>query len=104
MTSSNSGGKGQRTSPARQPRAATLCVHAGSHVDRDTGAVCTPIFASTAYAYPNPANQNIYPRYFNVPNQRVINRTLAALEGAEDALVFSSGMAAISTLLLQLIS
>jgi cystathionine beta-lyase/cystathionine gamma-synthase len=41
----------------------------------------------------------VYPRYFNVPNQRVVARKLAALEQGEDAVVFGSGMAAISTLL-----
>lgn len=85
--------------PGRPLRPSTLCIHAGTHLDQTTGGACSPIFTSTAYAYPNPANENIYPRYFNVPNQRVINRKLAALEQGEDALVFGSGMAAISTLL-----
>ena len=81
-------------------RQATLCVHAGTHVDERTRGVNSPIFTSTAYAYPNPANENVYPRYFNVPNQAVIGRKLAALEQGEEGLVFGSGMAAISTLLL----
>ena len=79
---------------------ATLCVHAGTYLDKATGGACSPIFTSTAYAFPNPANANIYPRYFNTPNQQVINRKLAALEKGEAAVVFGSGMAAISTLLL----
>jgi len=78
----------------------TLCIHAGTYLDRETGGACSPIFTSTAYAFPNAANQNVYPRYFNTPNQQVINRKLAALEQGEAALVFGSGMAAISTLLL----
>lgn len=86
-------------SPVHSLRPSTLCVHAGTYLDHTTGGACSPIFNSTAFAYPNPANENIYPRYFNVPNQRVINRKLAALEQGEDALVFGSGMAAISTLL-----
>ncbi len=85
---------------ARSLRPSTLCLHAGTHLDKATGGACSPIFTSTAYAYPNSANENIYPRYFNTPNQRVIARKLAALEQGEDALVFGSGMAAISTLLL----
>ncbi len=85
--------------PTRTLGLATLCVHAGTHIDEKTGGVNTPIFTSTAYAYPNPANENVYPRYFNVPNQRVIAQKLAALEKAEDGVVFGSGMAAISTLL-----
>src|SRR5689334_10793231 len=78
----------------------TLCVHAGTHEDENTGGVNTPIFTSTSYRYPNPADENIYPRYFNVPNQRVVAAKVAALEKGEDALVFGSGMAAISTLLM----
>lgn len=77
----------------------TLCVHAGTYHHAQTGGVNTPVFTSTAYAFPNPANDNIYPRYFNVPNQGSIATKVAALEGAEDGLVFGSGMAAISTLL-----
>lgn len=83
----------------RSLRPSTLCIHAGTHLDATTGGACSPIYTSTAYAFPNPANANIYPRYFNTPNQRVINRKLAALEQGEEALVFGSGMAAISTLL-----
>ncbi|MCL4179057.1 MAG: aminotransferase class I/II-fold pyridoxal phosphate-dependent enzyme [Verrucomicrobia bacterium] len=88
------------TVPEPQLRPATLCIHAGTYLDPATGGACSPIFTSTAFAYPNPANENVYPRYFNVPNQRVIHRKLAALERGEDALVFGSGMAAIATLLL----
>ncbi|HWX18657.1 MAG TPA: aminotransferase class I/II-fold pyridoxal phosphate-dependent enzyme [Candidatus Binatia bacterium] len=80
-------------------RPSTLCVHAGTYLEERTGGANSPIFTSTAFAYPNPANENIYPRYFNVPNQRVIAEKVAALEEAEAGLVFGSGMAAISTLL-----
>src|SRR5215471_7344185 len=87
------------THQPRNLRSATLCVHAGTYVDERTGGVATPIFTSTSYAYPNPSNQNVYPRYFNVPNQRSVAAKVAALEKAEDGLVIGSGMAAISTLL-----
>jgi cystathionine beta-lyase len=78
----------------------TLCIHAGTHLDQATGGACSPIFTSTAFGFPNPTNENIYPRYFNTPNQQVINRKMAALEQGEAALVFGSGMAAVATLLL----
>jgi cystathionine beta-lyase len=81
-------------------RPGTVCVHAGTHIEEGTGGVNSPIFTSTAYAYPNPANENVYPRYFNVPNQRVISEKIAALEHAEDGIVFGSGMAAIATVLM----
>jgi cystathionine beta-lyase len=87
------------TNDERKLRPGTLCVHAGTYHDERTGGANSPIFTSTAYAFPNPANENVYPRYFNVPNQRVIAEKVAALEGAEAGLVFGSGMAAISTLL-----
>ena len=85
-----------------QPRAfrpATVCVHTGTHLDEKTFGIGSPIFPSTSYAFPNAADENIYPRYFNVPNQRVVARKVAALERGEEGLVFGSGMAAISTLL-----
>jgi cystathionine gamma-lyase / homocysteine desulfhydrase len=85
--------------PTRSFHPSTQCVHAGTHVDERTGGVGSPIFPSTAYAYPNPANENVYPRYFNVPNQKVVARKIAALEKGEEGLVFGSGMAAISTVL-----
>lgn len=81
-------------------RLSTLCVHAGTYLDEATGGACSPIFPSTACAFPNEANENFYPRYFNTPNQQVINQKLAALEKAEAAAVFGSGMAAIATFLL----
>ena len=89
------------TVPALTP--ATLCVHSGTHVDEKTGGICSPIFTSTSYGYPNATGENVYPRYFNVPNELIVARKMAALEHAEAALVFSSGMAAISTTLLTLL-
>lgn len=80
-------------------RPPTLCIHAGTYLDERTGGACSPIFPSTAYSFPNEANENFYPRYFNTPNQRVIEQKVAALEKGEAALVFGSGMAAITTLL-----
>jgi cystathionine beta-lyase len=87
------------TSPPRHARPATLCIHAGTYHDERTGGACSPIFPSTANAFPNATNANLYPRYFNTPNQRVIEAKMAALEQGEAALVFGSGMAAITTLL-----
>jgi cystathionine beta-lyase len=44
------------------------------------------------------------PRYFNAANQKALAERMSALENAESALIFSSGMAAISTTLLALLS
>jgi cystathionine beta-lyase len=54
---------------------------------------------ATTYAF-DQVDKNRYPRYFNTPNQEFLAEKLAALEHAESALIFSSGMAAISTALL----
>lgn len=87
------------TAPRSPLRRSTLCIHAGTHHDESTGGACSPVFSSTAFAFPNPDDENFYPRYFNTPNQRVIERKMAALEGGDAAVVFGSGMAAITTLL-----
>jgi len=77
----------------------TKCVHTGESIDSITGGVNTPIFPSTSHEYLD-AEDVAYPRYFNTVNQRVIEQKLSELEGAENSIVFSSGMAAISTVLL----
>ena len=80
----------------------TQCVHAGTRVDPATRGINTPIYTSSAYGYLD-GESRPYPRYFNTPNQAVVARKLCALEGAEDGLVLSSGMAAISSVLLGLL-
>ncbi|ELR69029.1 Cystathionine gamma-lyase [Fulvivirga imtechensis AK7] len=76
----------------------TQCVHTGGIIDEKTRGAVTPIYPSTAYDYVD-VDIHAYPRYFNTPNQRVVAEKLAALENGEAATVFSSGMAAISTVL-----
>lgn len=74
----------------------TQCVHSGGIFDPVTGGVNTPIYPSSAFEYRNRGDVP-YPRYFNTPNQRAIVEKLCSLEGAEDGVLFGSGMAAIST-------
>ncbi len=77
----------------------TLCVHAGGITDPSSSGVNSPIYTSSANNYLD--RDNIpYPRYFNISNQEAVARKIADLEGAEEGMVFSSGMAAISTTLL----
>lgn len=78
----------------------TICVHTGTKIDSDTQGVNTPIHTSSAFGYIGTV-ENKYPRYFNTPNQEAVVKKLVALEGAEDGILFSSGMAAISTIFLQ---
>ena len=74
----------------------TICSHTGSVVDKIYGGAVSPIYPSTSYSFVDKIT-NRYPRYFNTPNQEFLAKKIAALEKAESALIFSSGMAAISS-------
>jgi cystathionine beta-lyase/cystathionine gamma-synthase len=76
----------------------TKCIHSGEGTDTITKGLNTPIFPSSAYKYLD-TDDVAYPRYFNTVNQKVIVEKICALEEAENGLLFSSGMAAISTVL-----
>ncbi len=80
----------------------TRCVHAGTIHDPASRGVNSPIYTSTAYEFID-AEDTVYPRYLNTPNEKSVAAKLAALEEAEGALVFSSGMAAISTVIFALL-
>ncbi len=83
-------------------RFATHCVHAGSaHHDPSHG-VNTPVYTSSAFGYLD-TTENLYPRYYNTPNQQTVVGKLCALERGEAGLLFASGMAAISTTMLALL-
>ena len=56
---------------------------------------------ATAYSY---MKGDMYPRYFNTPNQVGLSKKISALENSEESLIFGSGMAAISTSLLAFLS
>jgi cystathionine beta-lyase/cystathionine gamma-synthase len=77
----------------------TKCVHSGTYHDRASGGINTPIFTSSAFEYVEREDLP-YPRYFNTPNQIAVVEKVCALEGAEDGVLFSSGMAAMSTTIL----
>jgi cystathionine beta-lyase/cystathionine gamma-synthase len=82
-------------------RKETNCVHSGKYRDTLTRGINTPIFTSSSYEYLD-REGTPYPRYFNIPNQDAVVRKLCILEGAESGILFSSGMAAISTAVLAL--
>jgi cystathionine beta-lyase len=75
----------------------TQSVHAGSFGDPQFKGTVTPIFPSSAYDYEGVTGGTMYPRYYNTPNNKALAEKLAALENAEEGLIFSSGMAAILT-------
>lgn len=77
----------------------TVCIHTGDIKDKQFKGAVSPMYLSTSYEFLE-VDKKRYPRYFNTPNQEALCQKIAALEHAEDALIFSSGMAAISTMLL----
>lgn len=77
----------------------TLCAHAGELKDEQYKGAISPLYMSTSYAYED-VDTKRYPRYFNTPNQKALAMKMAALEHGEAALIFGSGMAAVSTALL----
>ena len=84
----------------------TKLIHAGEPDPRILGAVSIPIFQSAMFEYGGETDYHDikYIRLNNTPNHIAVHQKLMALENAEAALVTSSGMAAISTALLTVLS
>ena len=78
----------------------TRVIHAGQPPDPRTGAVMTPIYATSTYAQSSPGEHQgfDYARTRN-PTRDALEACLASLEGGAAAFAFSSGMAAIGTVL-----
>ncbi len=100
------------SSPARVRRFDTLAVRAGQPRKDALDAVTTPIACTATYAFANSAElrdhfegrieRQEYGRYGN-PTVRAAEVKLAALDAGEDAALFGSGMAAITTALFALL-
>jgi cystathionine beta-lyase/cystathionine gamma-synthase len=84
----------------------TLLIHAGEPSPLIEGAVSIPIFQSATFEYRGESAYYglRYIRLNNTPNHLALHQKLASVENAEAALVTASGMAAISTTLLALLS
>lgn len=78
---------------------ATLAAQANGLLDDGTGGVVPPIHPSTTFVrgedYAPVVEGNVYSRSA-APNGRMVEGVLAQLEGAQDAMVFPSGMAAVA--------
>ncbi len=87
-------------------RLATRAVHAGEPEPRIEGAVAIPIFQSATFETAGEKSYDAvrYVRLNNTPNHQSLHAKLASLEAGEAAVVASSGMAAITTTLLALLS
>ena len=81
----------------------TLCTHYGELEDPLYKGAVSPLYMSTSYAFED-VEVKRYPRYFNTPNQVALAKKIAALEHCEAALIFGSGMAAVSTAMLAFLS
>ena len=81
-------------------RIETRAIHAGQTPDEETGAVMTPIYASSTYAQDAPGEDRgfEYSRTGN-PTRTALEANLASLEGAEYGRAFASGMGSINTVL-----
>lgn len=101
-----------------QPGPSTQAVHAGGARPEPYHALTTPIVQTATYTFADTADlsdfmeermwggsrqRTEYGRYGN-PTVSAVEAKLAALEGAEEALLFASGMAAMTTVLLSLLS
>lgn len=77
----------------------TLAIHAGQSPDPSTGAVMTPIYATSTYVQSSPGEHQgfEYSRSHN-PTRFAYERCVAALEGGSRGFAFASGLAATSTI------
>jgi cystathionine gamma-lyase len=88
------------TPETKQHRLGTRAIHAGQSPDPSTGAVMTPIYATSTYVQRSPGvHQGYeYSRSHN-PTRFAYERCVAALEGGRNGYAFASGLAATATVL-----
>ncbi len=109
--SHNDGGKDRSSAGPRSIR--TQAVHAGQRPEPVTGALSTPLFQTASFAYGSfergaaifrgEADGYLYTRFGN-PTLAALEAKLADLEGAESGVALASGMAAVSAVILGLLS
>jgi O-acetylhomoserine (thiol)-lyase len=97
----------------QSPRFETQALHAGQVPDPSTGARAVPIYQTTSYNFKDTTHAaglfelsqvgNIYTRIMN-PTTSVFEARMAALEGGTAALAVSSGQAAITTAIVNIMS
>src|SRR5450830_1569396 len=86
-----------RPDPMKKTRAglSTVAIHGNAEPRAAGEPVAAPIFQSSTFiAAPGPADDVLYTRYGNNPNQVRLAERLARLEGAEAAIFLASGMGA----------
>lgn len=85
-----------------------ICAHVGDEYGKFCGAIVPPIFQNSLFVRPTDVNDVTQTEYFYTrgsnPTIDIAERKIAALEGAEGALCFSSGMGAISSAILHFVT
>jgi cystathionine gamma-synthase len=97
----------------KSPGHSTLVVHAGEQRQKAGDSITDPIYCTATYTFPDSQSvvdyiqkqipREEYARYGN-PGEKVVERKLAHLEGGEEAVLFSSGMAAVANVLMAKLS
>ena len=84
----------------KQKEFATRAIHAGQEPDPTTGAIMTPIYASSTYVQESPGKHKgyDYSRSIN-PTRLAYEKCIADLESGTRGFAFASGLAAMSTVL-----
>jgi cystathionine beta-lyase/cystathionine gamma-synthase len=92
---------------------ATRLIHVADGINEDAAPLTTPIYETTTFVFENAQEildynegrsaKFLYSRYAN-PTVLAVEEKIAALEGADSALVFSSGQSATTTALLALLA
>ena len=85
-----------------------ICAHVGDEYGKFMGAIVPPIFQNSLFVRPTDVNgvtqtEYAYTRVSN-PTIDIAERKIAALEGGDGALCFSSGMGAISSAIMHFVS
>ncbi len=89
----------------------TICIHGAGGADQATGAISTPIYQSSTFAFRDVKEgaeifagekQGYFYTRLGNPTHAALEREMAFLEGGEQAIAVGSGMAAISTTILTL--
>lgn len=108
--------KKSKSSPARKAPGkgiSTVSVHAGEERFRYADSVTTPIVQTSTYAFKDSKHIEAYTRHghahfeygrYGNPTEKVAEDRLAMMCRAEDCVIFSSGMSAITTTILALVS
>ena len=84
-----------------------ICTHLGDEYGKFSGAIVPPIFQNSLFVNPTDVN-GVQPHGYGYtrtsnPTTDIAERKIAALEGADGALCFSSGMGAISSAIMHFV-